>query len=104
MPVDLRVPAFSFVALCQVHVATRLPSGTPCELHYAGGPEDLDRDVRAYVVGQESASAGEDVGVLLGFLRPEAHRDRLNQGVRVDLKRGDQLVASGEVVVCGRRE
>lgn len=103
MRVDLRLPAFSFTALCHVRAEALLPSGTPCELHYVGAPDGLDRDVRVYVVGGESASMGEEAGLVLGFLKPEAHRDRLKQGTHIELRRGPQLIAVGDVVVCGLR-
>ncbi len=104
MRVDLRLPAFSFTALCHVRAEALLPSGTQCELHYAGAPDGLDSDVRAYVVGHESVAIGEETGLVLGFLEPESHRDKLKQGVHVELRRGSQLIAVGEVVVCGLRE
>lgn len=104
MQINLRLPSFSFAALCQVKLEVSLPSETPCEIHYPRAPDGVERDVRAYIIGQASASAGDEVGVVLGFLRPEAHRDTLKQGDLIELRRGAQLVASGEVILRAHRE
>jgi hypothetical protein len=48
----------------------------------------LDRDVRLYVVADESVASGEEAGLVLGFLKPEAHRDKLKQGTHIELRRG----------------
>lgn len=104
MPIDLRLPAFSFTALCQVKLEASFPSGVPCEIYYAHAPDGVERDVRAYVIGAASADTGGEVGIVLGFLRPEAHRDALRSGDRIELRRGTQVIASGEVISRALRE
>jgi len=103
MRVDLRLPAFSFLVLCQIRAETVLPSGTPCELNYLGAPEGLDSDVRVYVVGQEAVAMGEEAGVLVGFLNAQAHHHTLKCGTHVELRRGAQRIATGDVIACGLR-
>ncbi|MCL2779859.1 MAG: hypothetical protein FWD73_17850 [Polyangiaceae bacterium] len=103
MKIDLSLPAFSVTALCQVKLEAALPSGTPCEIYYARAPDGVERDVRVYVIGQASADAGDDVGVVLGFLCPEAHRDALMQDAHIELRRGTQVLASGRVILCAQR-
>ena len=103
MKLDIRSPAFSFLVVCHVRFEAPLPSGTPCELHYDGSPEGLDHDVRAYVIGRDMGPMGEDGAVMLGFLNPEAHRYTLKGGNSIQLRRGSQVIAVGEVVALGAR-
>jgi len=101
--VDLELPAFSVIALCQARFLVSIASGTPCEIRYRGSPEGLSADVRLFPVGQSWANAGDSAAVLLGFLDASAHRPLLQREAEVEFLRGQQLVGTGKALFVGTR-
>lgn len=99
---DLSRPAFGFAALCTVRFGERKDGATRkvrsdyrCQLRYGGSDPDID--VRVYLVGQESASSGQDLPIILAFLDWDEQQERCRPGTQFELREGSTVTGTGTI-------
>ena len=99
---DLSKTVFGSAALCTVKLsvhedgsARRIQSDYRCQLRY--GAAGADTDVRVYLVGQESATSGEYIPVVLAFLDGDEQQDRCRPGTQFELHEGARVTGTGTI-------
>lgn len=105
---DFTSPAFDFLAICSVRLRER-DDGSPrrirsdyrCQLRHSDAADDVE--TRVYLVGQDHAVSGEEVPVILAFLRSDAQRDRCRIGGRFEVREGDTVTGVGTVLSIATR-
>ncbi|MCC6649010.1 MAG: hypothetical protein IT374_26015 [Polyangiaceae bacterium] len=96
------------MAICSVRLrerdngsARRIRSDYRCQVRY--GDTDGDFVARVYLVGQDTATSGEDVPVLVAFLDWEAQRDRCRVECHFELREGNTVTGVGTVGLIATR-
>jgi translation elongation factor EF-Tu-like GTPase len=109
MQPDFSKPAFAFAALCDVRFRSRDEGGHAgpfhsdyrCQLRYV--EEQVDVDVRIYLIGCESVPAGDESPSVLAFLDCEPERERCRAGMKFELREGGIVTGTGIIHAVATR-